>query len=217
MKLLSEQLNPIVEGGTDTIDGEKFAIIEGIFAQAEIKNNNNRMYPSSVLMPQIDKFIVENVQTGSAWGEVEHPEYPMPNLNKASHLVTELKVDGNNVLGKARIAKTPQGAIVEGLLRTGGRIAVSTRGLGTLTKLKEGYSVVNEDYRMFAIDIVGSPGAPDAYINGILESVEWLVEDGKLIKMAAGNIIKEVKSRDPQKIMEGFKSLMNLMSKFDTV
>ena len=173
MKLIAEYTNhslgySIVEGK----NGKKNTFLEGIFMQAENKNKNGRVYTREVLTSAVDKFVNEQVITGRAVGELNHPEGPSINLDKVSHRITELKWDGNNVMGKALILDTPCGQIVKGLVEGGVQLGVSSRGMGSLN-MKNGVNYVKDDFLLNTIDIVQDPSAPNAFVNGIMEGVSW--------------------------------------------
>ena len=173
MKLIAEYTNhslgySIKEGK----NGKKNTFLEGIFMQAENKNKNGRVYTREVLTSAVDKFVNEQVITGRAVGELNHPEGPSINLDKVSHRITELKWDGNNVMGKALILDTPCGKIVKGLVEGGVQLGVSSRGMGSLD-FKDGANYVRDDFMLNTIDIVQDPSAPNAFVNGIMEGVSW--------------------------------------------
>ncbi len=153
-------------------NGKKSTFLEGIFMQAENKNKNGRVYTREVLTQAVDRFVNEQVITGRAVGELNHPEGPAINLDKVSHRITELKWDGNNVLGKALILDTPMGKIVKGLVEGGVQLGVSSRGMGSLD-FKDGANYVRDDFMLNTIDIVQDPSAPNAFVNGIMEGVSW--------------------------------------------
>lgn len=153
-------------------NGKKSTFLEGIFMQAENKNKNGRVYTREVLTQAVDRFVNEQVITGRAVGELNHPEGPAINLDKVSHRITELKWDGNNVLGKALILDTPMGQIVKGLVEGGVQLGVSSRGMGSLD-FKDGANYVRDDFMLNTIDIVQDPSAPNAFVNGIMEGVSW--------------------------------------------
>ena len=179
MKLITEHLDTL-EYITEAKDnGEKDVFIEGIFMQAEQKNRNNRIYPKAVLEAACTKYIREQVKTGRAVGELNHPEGPSINLDKVSHRITELNWDGNNVVGKALILDTPMGKIVKGLVEGGCKLGVSSRGMGTVEQ-KEGKTYVKSDFVLSTVDIVQDPSAPSAFVEGIMEGVEWIWENGLL-------------------------------------
>ena len=179
MKLITEHLDTL-EYITEAKDnGEKDVFIEGIFMQAEQKNRNNRIYPKAVLEAACTKYIREQVKTGRAVGELNHPEGPSINLDKVSHRITELNWDGNNVVGKALILDTPMGKIVKGLVEGGCKLGVSSRGMGTVEQ-KEGKTFVKSDFVLSTVDIVQDPSAPSAFVEDIMEGVEWIWENGLL-------------------------------------
>ena len=179
MKLITEHLDKL-EYITEAKDnGEKNVFIEGIFMQAEQKNRNNRIYPKAVLESACGKYVKEQVKTGRAVGELNHPEGPAINLDKVSHRITELNWDGDNVVGKALILDTPMGKIVKGLVEGGCKLGVSSRGMGTVEQ-KEGKTYVKDDFVLSTVDIVQDPSAPSAFVEGIMEGVEWIWENGLL-------------------------------------
>ena len=173
MKLIAEytdhSLGYSIQEGKN---GKKSTFLEGIFMQAENKNKNGRIYTREILTAAVDKFVNEQVITGRAVGELNHPESPSINLDKVSHRITELKWDGNNVMGKALILDTPMGQIVKGLVEGGVQLGVSSRGMGSL-KFKDGANYVRDDFMLNTIDIVQDPSAPNAFVNGIMEGVNW--------------------------------------------
>jgi hypothetical protein len=183
MKLITEytahQLGCVIEEGTG---GKKNTFLEGVFMQAENKNKNGRIYTREVLTTAVDRFVNEMVITGRAVGELNHPDSPSINLDKVSHRITELRWDGNNVMGKALILDTPMGQIVKGLVEGGVQLGVSSRGMGSLD-YKDGANYVKDDFMLNTIDIVQDPSAPNAFVNGIMEGVNW-EDDG------AGHYIK---------------------------
>ena len=160
--------------------GEKSFFIEGVFAQAEQKNRNGRIYPKKTMQSAVDKYVEEQVSKNRAVGELNHPEGPTVNLDKVSHLITDLHFEGNDVIGKASILDTPMGKIVKGLLSGGVNLGVSTRGMGSLVQ-RGGASYVGEDFVLSTIDIVQDPSAPGAFVNGIMEGVDWVWNKGILV------------------------------------
>ena len=174
---IEEGLNMLTEG---TGENQK-VFIEGIFMQAEAKNRNNRIYEKRVLEPAVEKYMAEQVKTGRAVGELNHPDGPAINLDKVSHRITNLRWEGNSVVGKALILDTPMGNIVKGLIKGGVKLGVSSRGMGSVES-KDGSSYVREDFMLSTVDIVQDPSAPDAYVDGIMEGVEWKFEDGVFVR-----------------------------------
>ena len=212
MKLITEHLEDIEVLTEAKANGEKKYVIEGIFMQAEKPNRNGRMYPRETLESAVNKYVNEQVSRGRAVGELNHPEGPTINLDKVSHKITELKWDGNNVVGKATILDTPMGKIVQGLLEGEVRVGVSSRGMGSLVN-KSGVNVVNKDFMLNAVDIVQDPSAPEAFVNGVMEGVEWIYENG-IFKQQAVEIfeteIKEAKKvGDPNMQIKAFKNFLS--------
>ena len=174
---LVEDVKYITEANEKT--GKKDMYIEGIFLQAELQNRNGRMYPIEVLENEVKRYVRETVDKGRAYGELGHPSGPSINLDRVSHIITELKRDGNNFIGKAKLTETPMGNIAKGLLESGANLGVSSRAMGSL-KESNGVMVVQNDLKLStAADIVADPSAPDAFVKGIMEGVEWLYDPVK--------------------------------------
>ena len=179
MKLITEHLEKIEYITEAKKDGGKDVYIEGVFMQAEKQNRNNRIYPKDILAEATAKYVKEQVVTGRAVGELDHPQGPQINLDKVSHRITELKWNGNDVVGKALILDTPMGKIVKGLVEGGCKLGVSSRGMGTVEQ-REGKTYVKDDFVLATVDIVQDPSAPSAFVEGIMEGVEWIWENGIL-------------------------------------
>ena len=172
MKLITEHTNEIeyiVEGKG------KQQYIKGVFMQSDVKNQNGRIYPYSVLQREVKNYSKKFVQEGRALGELGHPMGPTINLDRVSHLITELYEDGKNFVGKAKIMDTPNGKIVKNLLESGVKLGVSSRGLGTVKTNKHGVNEVQKDFTLSTVDIVADPSAPAAFVNGIMEGKEFSV------------------------------------------
>ena len=178
MRLITEHFDSL-EYITEDKDGKKGTYITGVFMQAEQKNRNGRIYPKETLFKAVEKYIDEQVSKGRAVGELDHPAGPQINLDKVSHKITELKFDGDNVVGKAQVLNPPMGKIVEGLIEGGVKLGVSSRGMGTVEN-KQGATYVNDDYLLATVDIVQDPSAQGAFVNGIMEGVEWVWDNGIL-------------------------------------
>jgi len=177
MKLIKEAIEE-VEFITEETNGKKNHFITGVFMQAEKQNRNGRVYPYGVLNREVERYNREYVTKNRAFGELGHPDTPSINLDRVSHMITSLKPDGTNFIGKARIVDTPMGKTVMGLLGSGASLGVSTRGVGSL-KPHNGYQLVQDDFKLAtAADIVADPSAPDAFVQGIMENVEWFYDDG---------------------------------------
>ena len=174
MKLITEQIDDI-EILTEEKNGKKHLYIEGTFLQGNIKNRNGRMYPMETLAREVDKYSNTYIKSGRAMGELGHPDGPIVNLDRVSHLITSLVQEGSNFKGKAKILDTPMGQIAKSLLDEGVRLGVSSRGVGSLKLNREGVNVVADDFMLAtAADIVADPSAPEAFVNGIMEGKEWV-------------------------------------------
>jgi hypothetical protein len=174
MKLITDLFEHI-QYITEDRNGVKEHYIQGIFLQSEIQNRNGRRYPLETMVNEVNRYTTEAIQKGRAYGELGHPQGPAINLDRVSHMITELKQDGNNFIGKAKLTETPMGDIARGLLKSGANLGVSSRGMGTLKSCKEGVMEVQNDFRLAtAADIVADPSAPDAFVKGILEGVDWV-------------------------------------------
>ena len=181
MKLITEQnFNNIEYLIEDTSNGKKM-YIEGIFIQADKRNRNGRIYESSILKPVVNKYVKEYVKTGRAGGELNHPQSPVLNPERISHRMIQMEWNKSDVYGKALVLDTPMGRIVKGLIEGGFKLGVSSRGMGSL-KERAGIQYVQDDFQLTTVDCVSDPSAPDAFVNGILEGVEFIFKDGKLVQ-----------------------------------
>jgi hypothetical protein len=216
MKLITEftendTLQCIVEKKED---GEKNYVIEGVFAQTDKKNRNGRVYPKPIMERAVKQYVDTQVSKKRAVGELNHPEGPTVNLDKVSHLITDLKFEGNDVVGKAQILDTPMGKIVKGLLDGGVQLGVSTRGMGSLEQ-KNGAMVVKDDFILSTVDIVQDPSAPDAFVNGIMEGVDWIWDNGVLKPQVIEQMETEIKNAPKPVLYETsvreFKNFLSLL------
>lgn len=182
-------------------NGTKDFFIEGIFMMADQPNRNKRVYESKVLQPAVEKYIEQQVKTGRAVGELNHPDGPTINLDKVSHLITDLRFEGANVIGKAKILNTPMGQIVKGLLEGGVKLGVSSRGMGSLVE-KNGVNYVKDDFHLATVDIVQDPSAPAAFVNGIMEGVDWICENGIFKPQEIEKIETEIKRTPKAQLAE---------------
>jgi prohead peptidase. Unknown type peptidase. MEROPS family U09 len=180
MKLITEYIQEDLSYFTEaTKSGEKNTFIEGIFMQTETKNRNGRMYPKKIMESAVNKYVEEQVSKGRAVGELNHPNGPTINLDKVSHRITDLRFEGNDVIGKALVLNTPMGKIVKGLMEGGVQLGVSSRGMGSIEN-KNSMNVVKDDFHLATIDIVQDPSAHNAFVNGIMEGVDWVWDNGIL-------------------------------------
>lgn len=181
MKLLTETIDDlsteILEEGSS---GEKFYYITGPFLMGEVKNRNGRIYPMDVLRTAVKEYM-PMIESKRSCGELQHPSTPQLNPDRISHLITELKEDGTNFIGKAKILKTPMGDIVKGLLEGGVRIGVSSRGLGSLKEDRDAKIVQNDLRFTTAADIVMDPSAHNALMDHLIEETEWVMNAGEWV------------------------------------
>ena len=215
MKLIAEFNDSHLEVITEAKkDGGKKYIIEGIFAQAEQKNRNGRVYPKATMESAVGRYVDTQVSKGRAVGELNHPEGPTVNLDKVSHKIDKLEFKGNDVMGRATILETPMGMIVQGLLDGGVGLGVSTRGMGSLMQ-QNGAMVVKEDFLLNAIDIVQDPSAPGAFVNGIMEGVEWVWNNGIIEAQTIEKMETEIKKAPRTNLYETqvreFKNFLSLL------
>ena len=184
MKLISENFTEEVEYITeqDEKTGKKKYMLRGVFMQSEIKNRNGRVYPFEVLNKEVKRYNKEFIEQNRAYGELGHPDGPTVNLDKVSHMVTELKADGKNFIGEAKVLSTPMGEIVKNLMDEGAKLGVSSRGMGSLNQKNGANYVRNDFYLATAADIVADPSAPNAFVEGIMEGKEWVWNNGSLVE-----------------------------------
>ena len=201
MKLITE-VNESIKVLKEQHEGKPRFFIEGIFLQAEKKNRNGRVYPKETLKKEVKKYNKEFVEQNRAFGELGHPDGPTVNLERVSHMITELYEDGNNFIGKAKIMETPYGKIVANLLSEGAKLGVSSRGMGSV-KERAGVNYVQDDFSLAtAADIVADPSAPDAFVDGIMEGKEWVWNNGILEEVHIDKYKKAVKKAPARKLNE---------------
>ena len=201
MKLITETIDSVRYLTEKKEDGGKAYFIEGPFLQTEVQNRNGRVYRKHIMEREVNRYIKEYVETKRAFGELGHPDGPGINLDRVSHMITSLKEDGNNYVGRAKImTETPMGRIVKNLIDEGAQLGVSSRGMGSLVMNKEGVNEVQDDfYLATAGDIVADPSAPDAFVRGIMEGKEWVMVEGRFVERdidRARNVIRRASSKD---------------------
>jgi hypothetical protein len=218
MKLIAEYTDNELEVLTEQKGDKKAYAIEGVFMSAEQKNRNGRIYPKEVLGKAVESYNTTQVVPGRAVGELNHPEGPTVNLDKVSHKIESLNWQGNDVVGKATILETPMGQVVKGLLDGGVKLGVSTRGMGSLVR-NSNAMVVKDDFILNAVDIVQDPSAPSAFVNGVMEGVEWVWNNGIIEAQAIEKMETEIKNAPRSDLYETqvreFKNFLSLLkSKF---
>ena len=201
MKLISEEIQD-AEYLVEDVGGKKNYKIKGVFLQSDIKNRNGRVYPKQIMMKEVNRYQKEFVNKKRAFGELGHPDGPTVNLERVSHMITDLKQEGSNFIGEAKIMNTPYGKIVKGLIDEGAQLGVSSRGMGSLEQ-RNGANYVKNDFMLAtAADIVADPSAPDAFVQGIMESKEWVWDNGRLVERDVEAWRKEIRSASTRKLEE---------------
>ena len=196
VKLISEAIEDVEYITEEKENGGKNYKIRGIFMQADVKNRNGRVYPMEVLEKEVNRYNKKFINEDRAFGELGHPDGPTVNLERVSHMVTELYPDGKNFIGEAKILKTPMGEIVQNLMDEGAKLGVSSRGMGSLDQRNGANYVRNDFYLATAADIVADPSAPNAFVEGIMEGKEWVWNHGSLIE---SELVEMKKRLDVQK------------------
>ena len=201
MKLISEEIQD-AEYLVEDVGGKKNYKIKGVFLQSDIKDRNGRIYPKEIMMKEVNRYQKEFVNKKRAFGELGHPDGPTVNLERVSHMITDLKQEGSNFIGEAKIMNTPYGKIVKGLIDEGAQLGVSSRGMGSLEQ-RNGANYVKNDFMLAtAADIVADPSAPDAFVQGIMESKEWVWDNGRLVERDVEAWRKEIRSASTRKLEE---------------
>lgn len=204
MKLITEHIEEVEIITEARADGKQDHYIKGIFLQADITNRNGRQYPYKIMEREVNRYNEQYVKQGRAVGELGHPDGPTVNLDRVSHKIVELVPEGTNFIGKAKLLETPMGNIAKSLLKEGVRLGVSSRGVGTIEE-RNGIKFVKDDFMLAtAADIVADPSAPDAFVQGIMEGVEWIWDNG-LLKEVKVQQIKNYVSESTRFDMESRK------------
>jgi len=207
----TEEVKLIVEAKAD--GKAKDYYIEGVFLQANLKNRNNRMYPRPILEKEVNRYTNEYINKNRAFGELGHPDTPSINLDRVSHMIKSLKLEGDNFIGRAKIMDTPYGKIVKSLIDEGAQVGVSSRGLGSVAE-KNGVNMVQDDFMLAtAADIVADPSAPDAFVEGIMEGKEWIYNASTKSWMIAEQIRSDIKQMTAKQVGENqarmFETFLN--------
>lgn len=203
MKLIREVYDSVQLITEAKLGKEKEYFIEGIFLQSELKNRNGRMYPEKTMDNAVESYVENYVNQKRAYGELGHPDTPSINLDRVSHIITSLRKEGTNWIGKAKILATPMGQIARGLLDGGANLGVSSRALGSLKTGRDGVQIVQDDFILStAADIVADPSAPDAFVRGIMEGHEWVYVDGKYVEKQIQETQKLIKATSSKHLTE---------------
>jgi hypothetical protein len=215
MKLIREVTESVKLVTENKLGKGKDYFIEGIFLQSELKNRNGRMYPESVMDNEVKRYVKEYVEKNRAYGELGHPDTPSINLHLVSHMITSLRKEGTNYIGRAKILETPNGMIARGLLDGGANLGVSSRALGSLKSNNEGVQIVQDDFMLStAADIVADPSAPDAFVRGIMENKEWVFVDGKFVEKHIEEVKAVIQKTSSRNLEEAkMRAFQNFLSK----
>lgn len=208
MKLFTEEIED-VRFIVEEKNGKKNLFIEGIFMQAEKVNGNGRKYRVETLQREVERYTNKYIKENRALGELGHPNGPSINLHLVSHKIVELKQDRNDFLGKAQILETPMGNIARNLIESGVQLGVSTRGMGSLKEVNGIMEVQDDFYLATAADIVAEPSAPDAFVQGIMEGVEWVWDNGIIKQQTVETMKKEIQAAPAIRLEEVKAELMN--------
>lgn len=205
MKLLSEFISfDKLEVIKEEKEGKKEFRLRGPFLEAEIKNKNGRFYSKDILVREVNDFVESKIMKNRSMGELDHPENPTINLERVSHIIEELKMDGNVGVGSAKLIDTPMGRIAKTLVDEGIIVGMSTRGVGTLDG-----ATVKEDYKLITVDIVADPSAPNCFVEGVLENKEYILDGDQIVEVAVQNLQKNVdKKYDPKSMSSHVLSYM---------
>lgn len=196
---INEEIQVLTE---ENEPGKKNYFIEGIFLMCDQKNRNGRVYTFEMMNKKVNEYNNAFVKQKRAFGELGHPEGPTINLERVSHMITDLYSDKKNFIGRAKIMDTPYGKIVKNLIDEGAKLGVSSRGIGSLEE-KNGVNYVKDDYQLAtAADIVADPSAPEAFVRGIMEGKEWVYESGRLVEKDIEEIKKSIKTASSRKLEE---------------
>jgi len=197
----TEEVRLIVEAN-DSKEGSKDYFIEGVFLQSDLKNRNGRMYPKPILEKEVQRYNDQYIAKNRAYGELGHPDSPTINLDRVSHMIKSLKLEGNNFIGRAKILDTPYGKIVKSLIDEGAQLGVSSRGMGSLVQ-KNGMNLVQDDFMLAtAADIVADPSAPDAFVEGVMEGAEWVYNASANSWIMAEQIKSDIKKMSAKQLSE---------------
>jgi hypothetical protein len=196
---INEEIQVLTE---ENEPGKKNYFIEGIFLMCDQKNRNGRVYTFEMMDKKVKEYNNGFVKQKRAFGELGHPEGPTINLERVSHMITDLYSDKKNFIGRAKIMDTPYGKIVKNLIDEGAKLGVSSRGIGSLEE-KNGVNYVKDDFQLAtAADIVADPSAPEAFVRGIMEGKEWVYESGRLVERDVEEIKKSILKASSRKLEE---------------
>jgi hypothetical protein len=220
MKLLTEVADfNLIENQVilDEKTGKKDYYVSGIFMQSEKVNKNGRYYKKHLMEREVNKY-QKKIQENESMGELNHADSIDVNYERATHIIKELALQGNDVYGKAKILDTTIGkGIVKPLLDEGIKVGMSSRALGSLEESLDGeYKLVGEDFNLLMVDIVSNPSAHDAKV-ALMENSEWIIENGLIVEKKLDEIQKSIHSLKKPELKEGiariFQEFINEVAK----
>lgn len=208
MYFLTETTEEVEILTEETTQGKRL-FIEGVFSSAEKPNRNKRVYSKPVMETAVSEYKKNYIDTKKAIGEINHPNTPIPDMRKAAILIESLDWKGSDVIGKASIMSTPEGKILQGLIESGYKVGISSRGTGSV-KMNNGINEVQKDFRMFAYDVVSNPSnygsEMDSMIEGIMEGSIWVPSSDEIIddiKEASSKNLADAKAKAFTQILKG--------------
>jgi hypothetical protein len=214
MKLIKEHTEEVKYLVEEKLGKGKEYFIEGVFLQSNLKNRNGRVYPVEILENEVKRYNEEYVNKNRAFGELGHPDSPTINLDRVSHMIKSLRREGDNFIGKAKIMDTPYGKIVKSLIDEGATLGVSSRGMGSLNRKGDVAYVGNDFTLATAADIVADPSAPNAFVEGVMESKEWVMVDGKFVEKDLREAQAAIRAASSRNLEEAkLKVFMNFLAK----
>lgn len=205
MRLIKEDISyNDVQTLSEGTGANKKLYIKGPFLQAEKVNRNNRVYPQKIMDAAVARYMQEYIKENRALGELNHPPEPVVNPERAAIMTTSLEKDGCYYIGTAKVLSTPMGKIVENLINDGVKVGVSSRGLGSLKQAREGFNEVQEDFMLTtAADVVFDPSAQTAFVEGLWEGAEWVMEStGVFRKVSLDQMHDEIRRAKKANLME---------------
>lgn len=211
MKMLIESVNMdnveyLVEGADTTHWQDKTYKLKGVFMEAENKNRNGRIYPRSIMEKEITRYMNEEVKEGRSTSSLEHPKEPQVKLSEASHLITNLKMDGNLVYGEAKVLSTFNGRELKALIHDGVKFGMSSRALGSLGA----GNVVQENFRLMGVDAVQTASAYAAtVVESLVENFEYIISGDTIVQVAVDKFKKDLANHGSRQLAEDLEKFLN--------
>lgn len=200
-------LSYLVEGKEDR---QKIYRIKGIFMEADVRNRNSRIYPKKILEREVLNYYNEFVITKRAISRLDHPKNDSTLLlSEACHIIEDLKMDGNIVMGSAKILDTPQGRIAKVLIDEGIQLAVSSRGLGSLSP----DGIVGENFKLIGVDLVSSPSCQISFVESVMENQQYIIDGDKLVAINMEEFNKNLSKNGTRNLYDDLNSFLKSLSR----